>query len=147
MKTFFDHSAQEELRQRVEKLSAQSASHWGRMASAQMLAHCTVAFQVPVGDLQVAKHPLRFIGSIFKKSLLGEKPFSKNSPTAKEFLVRQDCDFESEKTKFLTAFQKVAQGPSSVTCFNHPFFGKMTTDDWGRLLYKHLDHHLQQFGV
>jgi hypothetical protein len=147
MKTFFDKSSQEEFQQRLTKLTADTSSQWGKMAPAQMLAHCTVSLQVPVGDIQVAKHPLRFIGGLFKKSLLGERPFSKNSPTAKEFLVHQKCDFDAEKSKFIAAFNKVAQGPSTITCFHHPFFGKMTTDDWGRLIYKHLDHHLQQFGI
>jgi len=147
MKTFFDKTIQEDLQTRLEKLTAQTSCQWGKMAPAQMLAHCTVSLQVPVGDIQVAKHPLRFIGSLFKKTLLGEKPFSKNSPTAKEFLIHQKCDFDTEKNKFVAAFNKAAQGPSTITCFHHPFFGKMTTDDWGRLIYKHLDHHLQQFGV
>src|SRR5262245_1653229 len=114
MKTFFDKSSQEELQQRFSKLTAQTSCQWGKMAPAQMLAHCTVSLQVPVGDKQVAKHPLRFIGSIFKNSLLGERPFKKNSPTAKEFLIRQNCDFDVEKNKFVTAFNKVAQGPSTI---------------------------------
>jgi hypothetical protein len=29
----------------------------------------------------------------------------------------------------------------------HPMFGKMTADQWGRSMWKHLDHHLRQFGV
>ena len=147
MKTFFDKSIQELLQQRLEKLTSQSAHQWGKMTPAQMLAHCTASLQVPVGDLQVKKHPLGILGRFFKKTLLGEKPFSKNSPTAREFVRNQDCDFDAEKTKFVAAFKIVAQGPSTITCFNHPFFGKMTTDDWGRLIYKHIDHHLQQFGA
>jgi len=29
----------------------------------------------------------------------------------------------------------------------HPFFGKMTSQQWSKAMYKHIDHHLQQFGV
>jgi Protein of unknown function (DUF1569) len=147
METFFDKSNQEQFKQRFEKLTAVSGSQWGKMSSAQMLSHCSAPMQVAIGELQMKKHPLRFLGSILKKSLLGEKPFSKNSPTAREFVRTQDCDFDAEKQKFMTVFNKFAQGPSAITCFNHGFFGKMTEDEWGRLIYKHLDHHLKQFGV
>lgn len=147
METFFDTSIQEQFQQRLERLTPQMRSQWGKMSPAQMLSHCTAPMLVAVGDLQMKKHPLRFVGTVFKKRLLGEKPFSKNSPTATEFVRNKDCDFAVEKKKFTDAFRKLAQGPSSVTCFNHGFFGKMTADDWGRLIYKHLDHHLQQFGL
>lgn len=147
MKTFFDQKNQDELQQRLQKLNAQSACIWGKMGAAQMLAHCTATLQMPVGDLQVKRTPLSLIGWMFKGMLVNGKPFSKNSPTAAEFVVRDERDFQMESERFLTAFQKVAQGPGSITCFKHPFFGSMSTDDWGHLIYKHLDHHLQQFGL
>ncbi|MFD1127776.1 DUF1569 domain-containing protein [Paenibacillus provencensis] len=28
----------------------------------------------------------------------------------------------------------------------HPFFGKLTSEEWSIGLYKHLDHHLKEFG-
>ncbi len=148
MKTFFDKNAQDELNQRFSKLNEKSESQWGKMSAAQMLAHCTVAMQTPVGDIQV-KGPwgLSLIGRMFKGMLVSDKPFSKNSPTAKEFLMRDPRDFAAESDRFQKAFQKLAQGPSLITCHKHPFFGNMSTDDWGHLMYKHLDHHFRQFGV
>jgi len=147
MKTFFEQSAQQELEQRIEKLTAQAACQWGRMSAAQMLAHCTATVQMPVGDLSIKRSPLGLIGWLFKGMLVSDRPFSKNSPTAPEFVVRDDRVFETEKERFLEVFKKLAKGPSAVTCYRHPFFGKMTTEDWGHLVYKHLDHHLRQFGV
>ena len=29
----------------------------------------------------------------------------------------------------------------------HPKFGPLTQSEWGRLAWKHRDHHLRQFGV
>lgn len=147
MKTFFDVEAQKELEQRLQKLNAQSACLWGRMNAAQMLAHCTAALQMPVGDINVKRTPLSLIGWMFKKSIVhGEKPFSKNSPTAAEFIMNDPKDFDMEKQRFADAFRKASQ-VSMVTCHNHPFFGKMSNEDWGLLLYKHMDHHLRQFGI
>ncbi|MBL0146112.1 MAG: DUF1569 domain-containing protein [Chitinophagaceae bacterium] len=45
----------------------------------------------------------------------------------------------------VTNFQ--AANPSEIEKKVHPFFGKFTGDQWGKFMYKHLDHHLQQFGV
>jgi Protein of unknown function (DUF1569) len=147
MKTFFDKSNQDELQQRLQRLNAETSCQWGKMTASQMLAHCTAALQMPVGDIQLKRTPLSLIGWMFKGMIVNGKPFTQNSPTAAELVVRDERDFRTESERFLQAFQKVAQGPGSITCFKHPFFGRMSTDDWGYLIYKHLDHHLQQFGV
>ena len=147
MKTFFENTVPQELRQRLQKLDAQTRNQWGKMNAAQMLAHCTAAMQVPVGDLQVKGGVLSLIGWMFKGMLVSEKPFSKDSPTAGEFLIQDEREFDAEKQRFMESFHKLAQGSSAITCHKHPFFGKMTTEDWGHLMYKHLDHHFRQFGL
>ena len=147
MKSFFDQSAQEELQQRIQKIEAHAKGQWGRMTAAQMLAHCRVAMEVPVGDLVLKRNALSLIGWMFKGMIISDKPFSKNSPTAAEYRMIDEKNFENELNLFHTAFQKLAQGPSAIVCWRHPFFGKMSADDWGHLMYKHLDHHLAQFGL
>lgn len=147
MKTFFDKATQDEFRQRFEKLNAQTKCEWGKMSPAQMLAHCTASMQVPVGDLKVKKTFLSLIGWMFKGMITSEKPFSKNSPTADEFRMNDEHSFETEKKRFQDAFTKLEQGVNGITCHQHPFFGKMDGDDWGHLMYKHLDHHFRQFGL
>jgi hypothetical protein len=147
MKNFFDPSAPQELEQRIDKLTPRHTALWGRMNAAQMLSHCAAPMRVATGDLQLKKHPLWFLGRMFKKRTLGEKPFAKGSPTAREYRRTEPCDFDAEKQSLLEIFHKVARGPSTITCFDHPFFGKMNADEWGRLIYKHLDHHLNQFGL
>ena len=147
MKSFFDPSAPQELETRIQKLTPETKASWGKMSAAQMMSHCAAPMRVATGDAALGKHPLRFIGRLFKKQILGERPFGKNAPTSKEYVRANPCDFNQEKESFLEIFHKISNGPSSITCFNHPFFGPMTTEDWGRLIYKHLDHHLNQFGV
>jgi uncharacterized protein DUF1569 len=147
MKTFFDPSAPQELENRIQKLTAESKPSWGKMSAAQMLSHCAAPMRVATGDAELGKHPLRFIGRILKKQILGEKPFGKGAPTSKEYRRTEECDFHKEKESLFEIFHKIATGPSSITCFHHPFFGPMTAEDWGRLIYKHMDHHLNQFGV
>jgi hypothetical protein len=147
MKTFFDKSHRDELQERLNSLSAESKSNWGKMSSAQMLAHCTAAMQVPVGDLPTQWSAYGLIGWMLKGMIYNEKPFVKNAPTGKEFRISTQREFDQERARFIEAFQKLALGPSNICCHKHPFFGKMTDRDWGHLIYKHLDHHFQQFGI
>jgi len=86
-------------------------------------------------------------GRWVKQMILSERPFKKGLPTDKSFLITDDRDFNREKnhlTKLVARFQAEQNRIGKVP---HPFFGKMTASEWGTSMYKHLDHHLQQFGV
>jgi uncharacterized damage-inducible protein DinB len=119
------------------------------MNAAQMLAHCGAALRTPTGELPLMPVPffLRMLGPLIKKSMLGEKPYSKNSPTAAELLMRGEMDFETEKQNFVQSFKNLAVGPQVVKIEKHSFFGNMTTEEWGRHMYKHTDYHFGQFGI
>lgn len=149
MKSFFDAASQNELLERMQKLTPQTSPAWGKMNASQMLAHCGVAFQSATGEIQLKKLPFifRLIGPMIKKAVMSEKPYKKNSPTAPEFLIPSDIDFVKAKNIFEENFRKVAVGPETVKTLKHPFFGPMTTDEWGRHLYKHTDYHFTQFGI
>ena len=147
MPTFFDPAVQAELRQRLETLSGSARPEWGRMNPPQMLAHCAAALAMVTGDLQVKPVPARIFGWLLKGVVLGERPFRKGVPTAQEFVQADAADFQLEKGRFLAAFHKLAPGPQAILCHKHPFFGKLSDQQWGILVFKHLDHHFRQFGV
>ena len=147
MKTFFDKTTQDDLESRLQKLDAQAKGQWGKMNPAQMLAHCGASMEMPLGDLVAKRSPLSVIGWMFRGVIRNDKPFSKNAPTSPEYLVRDEREFDAEKRRFLAAFRKLSAGPASLKCDRHPFFGKLSSEDWGHLIYKHLDHHFRQFGV
>ncbi len=149
MKSFFDAASQQELLKRLEKLTIDTKPQWGKMNAAQMLAHCGVAFKTATGEVQLKPMPFifRVVGPMIKKSVLSEKPYRKNAPTAPEFLIPSDMDFAVGKQNFEEGFRKLAVGPQVVKTLKHPFFGKMTTEEWGRHLYKHTDYHFGQFGI
>jgi len=80
--------------------------------------------------------------------VLGKRPFGRNGPTHPVFVVSDAQDFERECTRLATLIDRFVQrGPESAGRFTHAFLGRISGDDWGRLMYKHLDHHLRQFGV
>jgi len=149
MKNLFTTDAKQEVLARMNTLSPQSNRQWGKMEVDQMLAHCSAALEVAVGQ----KFPPRlFIGRvlapIFKSTVLGDKPFSKNGPTDKSFIITDRRNFDSEKTRLTGLITQFSEG-GTAKCTTHPhsFLGKLTADEWGKLMYKHLDHHLKQFSA
>ncbi|MGP8214996.1 MAG: DUF1569 domain-containing protein [Bacteroidia bacterium] len=150
MKNVFNEADKNEILQRTEKLTPETKAVWGTMNVAQMLAHCAYAVQMPTGEVPTKRvgFPLSFIGGLLKSKMLGEGALPKNSPTATEIKVTDERDFQKEKANFIAAFKKLTEGgENGVKATHHPFFGKITPKEWGRLNYKHIDHHLKQFGV
>jgi hypothetical protein len=149
MPTLLDPAECERTLQRLGTLTADSKPLWGRMNAAQMLAHCRVAMEVAQGKMQLKRMWLGFlIGPLVKRMVVGPKPFQRNGPTAPEFRMTGEHDFATERKALedtLRAFQ--AGGAAGISKEPHPFFGKMTTGEWETLQWKHVDHHLQQFGA
>ena len=84
----------------------------------------------------------------FRNSILGEKPFSRNSPTDPSFVVADEREFAQERARLKELINRfVERGPAAAGQQTHAFFGKLSGAEWGELMYKHIDHHLQQFGV
>jgi hypothetical protein len=150
MKNLYDLDRVTEVKQRIARLKPDSERLWGRMTSAQVMTHCARGMEMATGELDL---PRIFIGRLVgrmigSKVLRDDKPFGRNSPTAKELVVKDAPDFEAGRARLVAAIDRfVAAGPSGCTKHPHAFFGKMTPDEWAVLAYKHLDHHLRQFGV
>lgn len=149
MQSIFEPVASAAILDRLEKLQPAAPAQWGKMTVSQMLAHCQQPVLVAMGEKKLKQSFLGLLfGKVAKKSLLKEKPFPKSLPTAPEFLVKSECHFEEEKQRLKQLVQRLATADiSSLAAIPHPFFGKMTAAEWGQLNWKHLDHHLKQFGA
>jgi len=150
MISLFNHSDNTEIITRVNKLKADSKALWDKMQVHQMLAHLQQPLKVAFGEAKPKRSFISFIfGGIAKKRLLnGDTQLPQKIPTDKTFLITTHPDFEVEKNKLISYVKRFAgQGKKAISKNEHPFFGKMTPEDWDRLQAKHLDHHLRQFGV
>jgi sulfur relay (sulfurtransferase) DsrC/TusE family protein len=149
MKTLYDREACEELLQRIDKLSPDSTALWGKMNVTQMLAHSAAGMDMASGKLNIDRVFMgKLIGGFLKSFYTSDKPFNKNTPTAKELVKVDANDFEKEKNNLKTLMQAFSEGGTEkCTTHPHPFFGKLKPEDWGIGIYKHTDHHLRQFGV
>lgn len=150
MKSLFNQSDNRELIDRINKLNASTPAIWGKMNVSQMLSHSQAPLQVAFGELKLKRGLISvLLGGIIKKKLMrDEKPFDRNLPTDKAFIIADQKVFEEEKRKLSELVQRfVLKGPSALTKETHPFFGKLTAHEWDVLQWKHLDHHLRQFGA
>jgi hypothetical protein len=150
MKNLLNQKDVAEMLERIDLLQPGTTGKWGEMNVAQMLAHCNRAMETTMGENIIPRVGFigRTIGSMMKKGILSEKPFGKNSPTDKTYIFKDDQNFEENKQKIKLVLQKFqSNGPLKVTTHPHPFFGNFTAEEWARFQWKHLDHHLRQFGV
>jgi hypothetical protein len=148
MKTLYDAHDVAQVQQRLAGLTADRPPLWGKMNVGQAMAHCVVGLESATGARQIKRVFIgRLLGPLVKPLALGDdKPMKKNSPTAPEFLVPADSEFASHRAKVSQLVAQFASGgPLACTKAPHAFFGRMTPDEWGILMYKHLDHHLRQF--
>jgi len=147
MSSIFDKTDNQSIVSRINNLNSDSQALWGKMSVDQMLKHANETIIVAFDETEVkVNFVLRFLGRILKKNAFN-KGFGKNSPTAKEFIFIEHYDFNEVKTELIKNFSRFTEGHQSITVMNHPFWGKMTYDDWNKLMWIHIDHHLKQFGV
>jgi len=149
MKNLFERETVDEIVSRIDNLQPTSQRHWGKMDVAQMLAHCSAGIDMASGRLNLPRAFLgRVLGRLVKPLYTNEKPFSRNSPTAKQLVFSSPCDFLREQEQLRVKVRQFHEGGEArCTRHPHPFFGALTPEEWGRGTYKHLDHHLRQFGV
>lgn len=148
MKSIFDLSTEKELIERIKSLSSDSKALWGKMNVFQMVKHCTLAENMYLGNLKVKRVFIgRLIGkTILKQVLKNDKPFSKNSPTSSMLnTIAESGNLETQKSEWISRIKEYKN--YNYQNFIHPFFGSLTKEQIGYLDYKHIDHHLRQFGA
>lgn len=146
VKNLFEPSVKKEIIDRINTLTLETKGLWGKMKVAQMLAHCQKPLGVAVGEHKLEGNLFfRLMGPLFKKQLYNDQPFKHDLPTDKTFIIADQKDFEKEKQHLIQMIQSISE--TNMSDEPHPFFGKLTKDQWSKGTWKHLDHHLQQFGV
>jgi hypothetical protein len=147
MKTLFDAGAGEEIRNRLQKLTPDRQAQWGKMNVAQGLAHLAATMEMALGDRRPPRALVgRLIGRLIKPKALAA-PMRQGNPTSPELRISDEREFETERKRLHVLIDRfVAGGPKGCTDHPHPFFGPMTPDEWALQMWKHLDHHLRQFG-
>lgn len=138
----------DEVLARLDKLSADSRAQWGKMSVVQMLAHCQVPLRAAAGEIELKRGLIGWLfgGMAKRKFIDSDAPFHHNSPTDPKFLRRDAVDLGAQREGLSSLVRRFGE-TGATTATPHPFFGPLTGREWDRLMWKHLDHHLRQFGV
>ena len=149
MKSIFDTETHAELVERLDRLTPGTRRQWGKMSASQMMEHTARALEMATGRKPMKQAFIgKAIGWVFKGQFLGEKPFPQNSPTGPTLVIQDEPDFEATRDRLkelIAEFQ--AMGESGTDGNIHGFFGRLSGKQWGESQYKHLDHHMRQFGL
>lgn len=149
--SLFDTRRHTEVISRLERLSPDSQRRWGRMTSHQAVCHLSDSFKAILGDRPLrARQPdlRRFLMRVYAFTLPISWP--KGVPTSPAVDAEREGtppgDFDAdvaELTELLRRF--VATDGRGIA--PHYVWGHLTRGEWGRYAYRHIDHHLSQFGV
>ena len=147
VKNLFDPAVKQEIIDRIHRLTPQTKQLWGKMNVSQMLAHVQMPIRIALGTHNPqGSFLLRVIGPLFKSKLWDETPFKQSLPTDPTFVMTGgEKEFEKEKSVVLELVNNFTT--DNIVGERHPVFGKLTKENWSKATWKHLDHHLRQFGV
>lgn len=146
----FSKEVSDDLIKRINELTPSTQPRWGKMSVAQMLAHCNVTYEMVYEDIH--KKPgtfMKFIlKNLIKNKVVSETPYRKNNTTAPQFIIKETKDFNAEKQRLINYIIKSQQsGEDYFDNRESHSFGKLNKAEWNNMFYKHLNHHLTQFGV
>jgi hypothetical protein len=150
MKNLYQDETLAEVHARLAAMTPAAERQWGTMTVAQMLTHCSIGLEWAVGER--VPPPLVVepqMAETLKRKVLGnDDPMRRNLPAPPGTEVRDDRDFEAERVRLGGLLGRFSSsGPAGCTTHEHTYFGKMTGEEWASVMYKHVDHHLRQFGA
>ena len=151
MQNVFDAKDAQEYINRINNLTPETQRKWGKMSVDQVLAHLNVAYDLTFTPEKFPKPSFiaKFLLSRFvKPKITNEIPYKQSLPTSPAFIIADERNFEEEKTKLIGNIHRVQQlGREAFEGKENINFGKMTAQCWNNMFAKHLNHHLEQFGV
>ncbi len=149
MPSLFEQHTANDILQRIVKLQPDSARQWGKMSAAQMMAHVRYVLELATGDkTEKPTFMMKLMGPMIKKVIMGDKPFKQGLPTGPNFIMKEEKDFETEKSQLINTYHRfIENGTAAAEGRKHPIMGKLSAQEWGFSQWKHFDHHLKQFGV
>ncbi len=147
MENIFDKHVTDSIKTRLSKLRNESKPRWGKMNAGQMLRHCQAPLNIVLQKNTYNLKPNWFARTFFKRSMYSDALWWKNMPTIKSFRETEDRDFDREYESLMNLLEELESKKDDDHWPAHPVFGKLTRTQWGKMQFKHLDHHLRQFGL
>lgn len=150
MNSIFQPEAHQEILNRINNLNENNQAKWGQMNVGQMLKHCQLPFEIATGKTKMKSKAgffKKLLFKAFKPLMYNDKVWKQNMQTPKQFRVTDEHIFTTEKDNLVALINEFHSKKNNYDWPEHPLFGHFTTEQRGKIQYKHLDHHLKQFGV
>jgi len=148
--TVQDLSFVDALAGRLSRLTPDSQRVWGTMTPHEMLCHLSDSFHGMLGERPVSSGNWSLLRRrVFKWiALHTQLPWPKGIDTRPEVNPHRTgtrpIEFERDRAELLTVMRRFVAPDSRYV--PHPMFGEMTRDEWMTWTFRHVDHHLRQFG-
>jgi len=151
MQNLFNQQDKENLIERLSKLTPNHLPKWGKMNVHQAVVHMTDPLRCALGIRPVSVHSGVLSVWPINKLISQYLPWIKGAPTAPEFTQgvkgSQLIEFEKDKEELILTIHRFSQEQNTKPFPFHPVFGKLKNTEWARVMWRHINHHLTQFGL
>ncbi|HYE96754.1 MAG TPA: DUF1569 domain-containing protein [Rubricoccaceae bacterium] len=148
MRTLFSPADRAAIHARLDRLTPNAERRWGRMTAPEMVCHIADQMRVGLGELPAPSKPSFLSNPVLRRAALFWLPWPKGkAPTDPAMLTSKPASWVDDVAAVHALVERVGERGAEGPWSTHPAFGRLSGKDWGRLCYRHLDHHLTQFGV
>jgi len=147
MHTLWNDRDRQQLLDRLARLTPDRPARWGRMNAPQMVTHLSEAMRMALGELPCRPKNVPWRHAPIKQLVVYWLPWPKGVPTARELLGRTPLEWPVERAAVRRHVESFQNLDPKLMWPEHPAFGKLTPKAWCVLGYRHMDHHLRQFGI
>lgn len=133
--------------ERIDRLSPDPPRHWGTMDPDLLLQHMARGLRRALGEIPSTSPP-EGLGTALRRFLFVHVlpwPKGKIKSPAGAFDM-QPGEWVANRQELMDLIERFAKTPADQLGQVHPVMGRMSCRDWDVLMYRHLDHHLRQFG-
>jgi hypothetical protein len=146
-KSLWAERDRQEILGRLARLTPQAQPLWGTMNASRMLMHLIGWMEMMSGEMPIASRELILRYPGIKHFAIYWMPWPKGLPTAPELITAESKDWAADHARLTEYYRTFDARRATKKWPEHPAFGKLSTDTWGVLGYRHTDHHLRQFGL
>lgn len=142
-----------ELIGQLRQLQPDTPRRWGTLSAGEMLCHLGDAHEsvlqtrIPPGSVPPGA-PRRVMKWV---ALYSPSPWPKGIATRPGVNPKingtRPGDFELDRARAIESLESLVTADSTTLLPQHVMFGPMSTVDWHRWAYRHVRHHLRQFGL
>ncbi|MBI2406779.1 MAG: DUF1569 domain-containing protein [Gemmatimonadetes bacterium] len=146
-KSIYDPAVRASLLARIDRLGASDSARWGQFTAPKMVTHLIESLRMAANEIAVPPRSTFLSNRLVRYLVIYVLPFPRGAPTARQLLARAPDTWASDVSALKTTLERTAAIDPNVAWPAHPAFGDINGSDWGVLIYRHMDHHLRQFGA